>query len=430
MWRRVNNFIQTVSESTDLQPYVVHETWKAIRDTENCTEKQPLTQVSCWCIGEYGSALLNGVSVENETIVVTEDEVIEIYMKILWAKHMSLVTKQYALMSIAKLSTRFSNATPKIQDTIDAFHVHMEIDLQQRGVEFSQLFTKVDRNIRDSVLEPMAPMQRDVLGRNTAESNGDILNDAQESLIGNDLNSLSLIGSSTNSNVGGDISLLDLIDTTSNSLPITSTNPPVNLNSSNGQDSLLDLLGDLDLGGNSVKPPPPEAVVPSPLSNLTQPSNLLDGLTSPISTLPQQNNNLDDIFNNIPSIVNNTNGSTIPNMIGYNQNDISITFQFDRPSPEGLVIMNLKIVNLSTTSVSEFVLQAAVPKRGDMKLEMMAASSTEIPANGGSIQLTMKVNNPNRIALKMRLKISFNRGGQPIMDQADVSNFPPALTSG
>ena len=45
------NTIQLVSESTELQPYVVHETWKAIRDTENCTEKQPLTQVSCWCIG-------------------------------------------------------------------------------------------------------------------------------------------------------------------------------------------------------------------------------------------------------------------------------------------------------------------------------------------------------------------------------------------
>ena len=45
------NTIQLVSESSELQPYVVHETWKAIRDTENCTEKQPLTQVSCWCIG-------------------------------------------------------------------------------------------------------------------------------------------------------------------------------------------------------------------------------------------------------------------------------------------------------------------------------------------------------------------------------------------
>ena len=70
------NTIQLVSNSPDLQPYVVHEAWKAIRDTQNCTEKQPLTQVSCWCIGEYGTSLLNGVSVEGETITVSEQEVI------------------------------------------------------------------------------------------------------------------------------------------------------------------------------------------------------------------------------------------------------------------------------------------------------------------------------------------------------------------
>ena len=70
------NTIQLVSDSPDLQPYVVHEAWKAIRDTQNCTEKQPLTQVSCWCIGEYGKGLLDGVSVEGETITVSEQEVI------------------------------------------------------------------------------------------------------------------------------------------------------------------------------------------------------------------------------------------------------------------------------------------------------------------------------------------------------------------
>ena len=131
------NTIQLVSDTSDLQAYVVHEAWKAIRDTENCTEKQPLTQVSCWCIGEYGASLLNGVSVEGETITVTEPEVIEVYQKILWAKNMSLITKQYALMSVTKLSTRFPNATPKIQEIIDAFSCHMEIDLQQRGLELS-----------------------------------------------------------------------------------------------------------------------------------------------------------------------------------------------------------------------------------------------------------------------------------------------------
>jgi len=48
-----NGFIlqfQIVSQAPDLQSYAVHEAWKAIRDTENCTEKQPLTQVACWYV--------------------------------------------------------------------------------------------------------------------------------------------------------------------------------------------------------------------------------------------------------------------------------------------------------------------------------------------------------------------------------------------
>ena len=68
-----------MSNAPDLQPYVVHEAWKAIRDTQHCTEKQPLTQVSCWCIGEYGAGLLNGVSVDGETITVSEQEVIGMF---------------------------------------------------------------------------------------------------------------------------------------------------------------------------------------------------------------------------------------------------------------------------------------------------------------------------------------------------------------
>ena len=78
---------------------------------------------------------------------------------------MSLITKQYALMSVTKLSTRFPNATPKIQEIIDAFSCHMEIDLQQRGVEFSQLFTK-HQGMRSALLEPMPPMERESTNNN------------------------------------------------------------------------------------------------------------------------------------------------------------------------------------------------------------------------------------------------------------------------
>ena len=75
---------------------------------------------------------------------MSEDEVIEVYHKILFASHISVVTKQYGLMSLTKLSTRFPRATPKIQEIIDAFGSHLQVDLQQRGLEFSQLFKKFD----------------------------------------------------------------------------------------------------------------------------------------------------------------------------------------------------------------------------------------------------------------------------------------------
>ena len=156
-------------------------------------------------------------------------------------------------------------------------------------------------------------------------------------------------------------------------------------------------------------------------------NNLLDGLmTSVPASLPPMtsiSSGLDDLLSS-----NNLNGhSSIPSLVGYNKHDISITFHFDRPalSNSSVVNMNLQIVNTSSSPVSDFSLQAAVPK--SMQLEILAASSTEIGANGGSISQVLKVNNPNKAVVKMRLKVSFHRDGQQVQDQGEVSNFPAAL---
>lgn len=401
------NTIQLVSQTPDQQPYVVHETWKAIRDTENCSEKQPLTQVSCWCIGEYGAALLDGVSVEGETLTVTEEEVIEVYQRILWAKHMSVVTKQYALMSLTKLSTRFPRATPKIQEIIDAFGSHLEIDLQQRGVEFSQLFRKFE-GMRAALLEPMPPMERDT----SMAVNGD--NNSVEVVNFNGNEDTNLLGSDLTTGGGG--ALLDLIDTTSTT---SSVPDQIGQQATKGQDSLLDLLGDLDMPSNNI----------SPAANNM--ANLLDGLVGSSSTIMTEsppakaaaNNSLDDLFSTSAPT-----GTGIPNLMAYNKNDVQITFQFDNPSPDGRIVMNLNVCNVSPTSpVRDFTLQAAVPK--SMQLELLPPSGTELPPSGGSVTQVLKVNNPNKAVLKMRLKVSFNKGGVPFQDQAEVANFPAALTA-
>ena len=74
-----------------------------------------------------------------------------------------------------KLSAKFpGGSTPKIQEIIDAFGSHVEVDLQQRGVEFSQLFRKYS-GMRTALLEPMPPIERDTTMLEESENQGNIL---------------------------------------------------------------------------------------------------------------------------------------------------------------------------------------------------------------------------------------------------------------
>lgn len=50
--------IQLVSDSVDQQGYVAAQLWRALE--QDTSDRQPLTQVATWCIGEYGDALLYG----------------------------------------------------------------------------------------------------------------------------------------------------------------------------------------------------------------------------------------------------------------------------------------------------------------------------------------------------------------------------------
>lgn len=104
----ISSTIQLISESTNQQGYVTSQLYRALAD--DFQNRQPLTQVAVWAMGEYGDALLQA-SVEEDPSgkPPTEDEVIDLYQKLLWSPQNTVTTKQYALMSLTKLSTRFSN---------------------------------------------------------------------------------------------------------------------------------------------------------------------------------------------------------------------------------------------------------------------------------------------------------------------------------
>ena len=125
-----------MSETPELQGYVAGQLWRAVE--QDTADRQPLTQVATWCIGEYGDVLLYGNSAATAEdpadvvqvhfafryptssagcatkewlLQVTEEEVLEVYQRLLWSPQNTVVTKQYALLSLTKLSTRFRSST-------------------------------------------------------------------------------------------------------------------------------------------------------------------------------------------------------------------------------------------------------------------------------------------------------------------------------
>ena len=126
-------------------------------------------------MGEYGDCLL-----QLEDVAL--DEVIEGFQQILWSPHVSIITRQYCIMALEKLSTRLPQEIDRIRyvaydersvinnkftrhvqfenyfrSIIAAFGSHLNVDLQQRAIEFGALCRSFD-HLRGPILEKMPPM--------------------------------------------------------------------------------------------------------------------------------------------------------------------------------------------------------------------------------------------------------------------------------
>ncbi len=424
-------------------------------------------KVACWCIGEYGKYLLDGISVDGETLTVSEEEVIELYHKILFACHISVATKQYGLMSLTKLSTRFPNATPKIQvivhdavihdckpmiidylvvfqEIIDAFGCHVQVDLQQRGVEYSQLFRRFD-NMRAALLEPMPPIERDtslmggVGGGDDATSevtvNG-ISGAAVASTNGGGSADILLLDSGGGGGGGG--GLLDIISggqTTQSQAPAAATSKDPN--------NLLDLLGDLDFssggGGpnNAVSPPAAGGGGGgSLLDGILASSNNASSSVPPPAAAVNNGGGLGDILGGLTATppaaaaaaaptaaaAISPSASAQPTVPVYNENGLVVSLSFNEAPSDGRATLTLRAVNNSPESVSDFLFQSAVPK--SMQVELLPPSATVLDGSGGQVTQTVRVSNPNKEALRMRIRLSFCNAAGPVQFQDDLGNFP------
>ncbi|XP_043566085.1 AP-1 complex subunit gamma-1-like isoform X2 [Chiloscyllium plagiosum] len=369
--------IQLISNANSLHAYIVQKLYQAIRVD---ISQQPLVQVAVWCIGEYGDLLLSAEFEEESQVQVTEDEVLDVLEKILQSSLSALTTREYALTAIMKLSTRLQSSTNRIRKAVSIYGSSLDVELQQRAVEYSALFMRFD-HMRPALLERMPLIQKGaangpvqtVVNGEEKEEGGSL--PAQEQL-------------SQQAQVSN---LLDLLDVSN---PAPSVPQESKVPHAGGE--LLDLLDGLNL-------PDPQS---SGLSG-AQPHLVLDGIAAP----------------NSHSTVNLK--QDIPSIIAYDQNGLKIEFSFERSKANtNMLFITLRASNSTEVDMSNFILQAAVPK--SFQLQLMSPSGSNIPArNSGAVTQLMRVLNTQKHPLRMRLKLMYNHREAPIEVMADINEFPP-----
>uniref|UniRef100_A0A3P9LXQ4 AP-1 complex subunit gamma n=1 Tax=Oryzias latipes TaxID=8090 RepID=A0A3P9LXQ4_ORYLA len=357
----VPNLIHLITNASELHCYTVHKLYRALLTD---ISQQSLVQVACWCIGEYGDLLLKGECQETEPVQVSEDDVLDALETVLQSHMSSSATRGFALTATMKLSTRITDNVDRIRSIVSIYGSCIDVELQQRAVEYNALFKKYD-HMRAAVLERMPLIEKNNSGNTNGEATRETLTETNSSKVAQEERVPPPPPQQQPAKQTYD--LLDLLGGASEPLqqsPAAQTLPIITSSSAGGD--LLDLLGGLE--------PTPGPVTPAPSATV------------------------------------------------YEKDGVTLTLSCEQQSDSSLAV-TLTATNASQSDISGFTLQAAVPK--SVQLNMNAPSRDSLPAQGAA-QLTQLVmlNNPNKVNLKMRIRISYTRQGSAFQDMVQVDSLP------
>lgn len=416
----IPQFVQIFADSPDLHQYIVQRCYSMLTDAHF---DAAACQIGVWCIGEFGD-LLTGECLLDAPINATSSSVLDLLNSILIAPTSNIITREVALTAVMKSSARFPSEMGRIRTMIGSYADNLNVELQQRSTEYTMIFNQFN-NMRPALLERMPVAELKVQLESQGDGQGDLLSQPAAPVAapaapsgGGDL--LDLLGGDTSTVAAPAAAappsdgLADLlgIDLLGGGAP-AQTAPPA---SSAG--GLGDLLGDLSMGGGSqaAAPAAPSGGVGGDLMDL------LGG--GPVAAAPAASSGgLDDLLGG--SMGAPQSGSGIPSITAWAKNGISVQFAFSKnPSMPSVLEILLSATNSNPSPAENFMFQIAVPKTH--QLQMQAPSIPHIPpSNSGALTQKVLVNNPSKIPIRMRVKISYNCGGMVVDEMGEVSNFPP-----
>ncbi|CAO3673785.1 unnamed protein product [Umbelopsis ramanniana] len=407
-------FIRLVAQSSDLHQYTVQKLYSALKSD---ISQEALVLSGVWVIGEYGDVLVSGGNFEDDNVMkeVSEGDILNLFESILNGPYANQVSREYITTSLMKLSARFNDTTVlhRIQSLLQKFTSSMEVEIQQRAVEYSNLFSY--DNIRPAVLERMPVPEERLMSETTGGRGTPSLDGGHSSKAGpsdQDL-LLDLMGVGTAS--GGAAQATPEASPIS---PSTSSKAPQTGNN-------MDLLADI-FGSGSGSQPAPQSPPPS-----TGGGSLLDmlGQDTPTSPRVQQRatsptaglQNMASLGQALPSSPNGRDNRH--QAFAQDGLVISLTPARDQQNP---TVINIQITfanDGSQGTISDMQFQAAVPKT--QRLQMAPASNNVIQP-GSSEKQMMRVANPQHTPLRFRLRIAYTPSstGQKVEKISEFGPFP------
>ncbi|CAL5051274.1 unnamed protein product [Urochloa decumbens] len=420
--------IVLMSNASELQGYSVRSLFKALLA---CGEQESLVRVAVWCIGEYGEMLVNNISMLDieEPITVTESDAVDAVEVALKRYSADVTTRAMCLVSLLKLSSRFPPTSERIKEIVAQNRGNTVLELQQRSIEFSSIIQR-HQSIKSSLLERMPALD---------EANYLVKRATSTQATVSSVKSTPTVTSGGQPKLPNGVAkpppapLADLLDLSSDDTPVTTSAPTTAPN-----DFLQDLLG-IGLTDSSPSGGAPSTSTDilmdllsigstTPVQNGPSTSNFIPpGIeTKPVAVTPQVVDLLDGLSSSTPLPDEN---AAHPTITAFQSATLKITFSFKKqPGKPQETTINATFTNLATTTFTDFVFQAAVPKFIQLRLD--PASSSTLPASGnGSVtqSLTVTNNQHGQKPLAMRIRMSYKVNGEDRLEQGQISNFPAGL---
>lgn len=443
-----SSLLYLVSQAPECQAHFTHKLYAMIVANRKQLE---LVHAALWCIGEFGETLLAPAPPLEETraapapftgdvAVRSEAEVVGLVGKIMKMRSSTDQTKGLCLSALLKLTGRYftPDTQAQLRKLLTKYSCSLNVELQQRSVEFFGLAGPSMEQHRDTLLAPMPILDEGVFRRRRRGSMaGAVEMGDAESVEGMEAIKVQTADARPEDDGGaGGGGILDLDDLFGGGGGGGATpTPATGGGGAGGAGAGVDILSDLFSAAPAPAAPAPPASGGMDLFGGGHGHVLPTGTAS--SGGGMANGGGLDLFGASASPAPAPAPApaapaapAYPDVVAYDKAGVRIVYSFSKPQgPDSPVtVIDAKFSNANPAPLDNFALLVSLPRY--LEKEITAASAAAVPPNNsGVVTQRLKITNTQHKVkpLLMRIMVNYTLNGQQVSQQHTCPAFPAGL---